>query len=91
MNPYILLVGNHNSDMNIRFKLEGAAETGPRTQFSQFFAGFMVWVNILRFILICIQKHIRKNIFLNLGHFSSFGHIFQPELPKNSGSLIHLK
>ena len=25
-----------------------------------------------------------------MGHFSSFGHIFQPELPKNSGSLIPL-
>ena len=52
MNPYILLVGNHNPDMNIihciTFKLEGAVETGPRTQFSQFFAGFMVWGNILR-------------------------------------------
>ena len=24
-------------------------------------------------------------------HFSSFGHIFQPELLKNSGSPIHLK
>ena len=51
MNPYILLVGNHNPDMNIihciRFKLEGAVEAGPRTQFSQFFAGFMVWGNIL--------------------------------------------
>ena len=52
MNPYILLVRNHNPDMNIihcvRFKLEGAVETGPRTQFSQFFAGFMAWGNILR-------------------------------------------
>ena len=52
MNPHILLVGNQNPDMNIihciRFKLEGAVETGPRTQFSQFFAGFMVWGNILR-------------------------------------------
>ena len=52
MNPYILLAGNHNPDMNIihciRFKLEGAVETGPQTQFSQFFAGFMVWGNILR-------------------------------------------
>ena len=53
MNPYILLAGNHNPDMNIihciRFKLEGAVlETGPRTQFSQFFAGFMVWGNVLR-------------------------------------------
>ena len=51
MNPYILLVGNHNPDMNIihriRFKLDGAVETGQRTQFSQFFAGFMVWGNIL--------------------------------------------
>ena len=26
-----------------------------------------------------------------IGHFSSFGHIFQPELQKNSGSPIHLK
>ena len=26
-----------------------------------------------------------------IGHFSSFGHIFQPELPKSSGSPIHLK
>ena len=52
MNPYILLVENHNSDMNlthcIRFKLELAVETGPQTQFSQFFAGFMVWGNIFR-------------------------------------------
>ena len=44
-NPYILLVGNHNPDMNIihciRFKLEGVVETGPRTQFSQFFAGLI--------------------------------------------------
>ena len=35
MNPYILLVGNHNPDMIIihciRFKLEGAVETGPQT------------------------------------------------------------
>ena len=52
MDPYILLAGNHNPDMKIihciRFKLEGTVETGPRTQFSQFFAGFMVWGNILR-------------------------------------------
>ena len=44
MNPYILLVGNHNPDMNIihciKFKLEGVVETGPRTQFSQFFRWF---------------------------------------------------
>ena len=26
-----------------------------------------------------------------IGHFSSFGHMFQPELQKNSRSPIHLK
>ena len=26
-----------------------------------------------------------------IGHFSSFGHMFQPELQKNSGSPIYLK
>ena len=49
MNPYILLVGNHNPDMNIihciRFKLEGAVEIGPQAQFSQFFASFF-WFGV---------------------------------------------
>ena len=44
MNPYILLVENHNPDMNIihciRFKLEGAVETGPQTQFFSIFRWF---------------------------------------------------
>ena len=50
MNPYILLVGNPNMNIIhcIRFRVEGAVETGPRTQFSQFFAGFVVRGNILR-------------------------------------------
>ena len=33
----------------------------------------------------------QKKYFREIGHFSSFGHIFQPELQKNSGSPIHLK
>ena len=39
------------------------------------------------------ETHQKKNFPepMETGHFSSFGHIFQPVLPKNSGSSVHLK
>ena len=39
------------------------------------------------------ETHQKKYFYepREIGHFSSFGHIFQPELPKNSGSPTHLK
>ena len=69
-------------------------QTDPQTQFL-IFACFMVWGNVfkvrkvLRGIL-CIEKQIRKNIFLNLGKLGIF-QVFQPVLPQKSGSPIHLK
>ena len=66
-------------------KLEGTVETGPQTQFSYF--SLVLWFGgmYLRLKGVVHSETDQKKYFparREIGHFSSFGHIVQPVLPK---------
>ena len=65
-----MVVGDHNPDINIKFKLEGTVETGPQAQFSPF--SLVLRFGVTLRLSYAFRSTLEKNIFLNLGRWDNF-------------------